>query len=349
MVAALFEQYYTTALLNVIALVVLSAMFWAAILSYRLGNKVALYYMIAQLVYLAASFLFLLLLAGVLPHNNFTRYGILVGTVYEALFFSFALAYRIKVLKDKNLLIVQKAKKELEEKVKERTWELKELNRTLESRVEEEVKKNTKHQHLIMRKSRLAEMGEMINSIAHQWRQPLNRINSNVAVIGSVLRREQIDHGMMKSQMEKIKLNTKYMSDTIEDFSNFLHPEKKESQFVLQEITNKALKLIDVRTKNIEISILSDKDLEVLSFEKEYLQVILIILNNAIDSFESNATQDPRIEIVIKESDDGMVYLSICDNGRGIEKKSIVYLIPTIQQSSQKKEPVLDSMWQECL
>jgi PAS domain S-box-containing protein len=200
--------------------------------------------------------------------------------------------------------------------------ELSELNQTLKLRVKKEVEKNCEQEHIIMRKNRLAEMGEMLSSIAHQWRQPLNRINSNVAALRSVLRRDPIDHEMIVSQTEMIEKNTKYMSDTIEDFANFFHPEKKETQFLLQDVTGKALELMGLRTQNAEINIVSDKDIEVSSFEKEYLQVILIILNNAIDNFEFKATQDPKIDIFIKEHD-GIAHLSICDNGGGIEEKDI--------------------------
>jgi nitrogen fixation/metabolism regulation signal transduction histidine kinase len=68
----------------------------------------------------------------------------------------------------------------------------------------------------------------MLSSIAHQWRQPLNRINSNVSVLRSVLRRDWVDHEMLVSQTEMIETNTKYMSNTIEDFANFFHPDKTE-------------------------------------------------------------------------------------------------------------------------
>ena len=201
--------------------------------------------------------------------------------------------------------------------------ELKSLNDTLERRVEEQVEE-LKHQYiLIAQKSRLASMGEMINIIAHQWRQPLNRINSNVAVISTLLRRKRVEHKMIGSQADKINKNTKYMSDTIEDFSNFFHPDKQERYFLLQDVVSKALALTESYIQNVEINIVSHKSVEISTFEKEYLQVILIILNNAIENFDVNTTQNPRIEIMIKEHDDGMAYLSIGDNGGGIEKKTI--------------------------
>ncbi|MDQ7046383.1 MAG: HAMP domain-containing sensor histidine kinase [Sulfurovum sp.] len=170
--------------------------------------------------------------------------------------------------------------------------------------------------------SKLASMGEMLSSIAHQWRQPLNRVNSNVSVLRSVLRRDPIDYKMLLSQTEMIETNTKYMSDTIADFSNFFHPDKTETEFLLQDVIDQALGLINQRTKNVEILIVSNKEIELFSFEKEFLQVLLIILNNAIDNFESKATKGAKIEITMQENED-MATLTICDNGGGVGEKDI--------------------------
>jgi PAS domain S-box-containing protein len=200
--------------------------------------------------------------------------------------------------------------------------ELSQLNETLETRVKEQVEELDRRHTLMAQQARLASMGEMLSSIAHQWRQPLNRINSNVSVLRSVLRRDPVDHKMLTEQTEMIETNTKYMSDTIEDFANFFHPEKKETVFSLQNVIAKALELIDQRTKNVEINIISDKELELFSFQKEYLQVLLIILNNAIDNFESKVIKEPKIDIIMKEHD-GMATLAICDNGGGVDEGDI--------------------------
>ena len=200
--------------------------------------------------------------------------------------------------------------------------ELGELNETLEIRVQEQVEELDRRHTFMAQQARLASMGEMLSSIAHQWRQPLNRINSNVAVLRSVLRRDPVDHERLTEQTVMIEQNTKYMSDTIEDFANFFHPEKKETTFSLQKVIVKALELIDQRTENVEINITSIKELELFSFEKEYLQVLLIILNNAIDNFESKAVKKPKVDIIMKEHD-GIVTLAICDNGGGVDEGDI--------------------------
>ena len=323
------DSTFMILVINALSFFLLPFLLVVAIISYRSGNKSARYYLQGQVVFLVMMIPVSLMSANFFPYNNFSRYGSMLGSMYEIAFFSLALASRITILKDEKLKVEIKAKKELEIKVETRTKdlkrtqdELKELNQTLEARVEWEVEQNRKQQELMIQKNRLIQMGEMINNIAHQWRQPLGRINSNIAVVGSILKPNVSEYKILKSKINNIKKNTKYMSDTIEDFSNFFHPDKKESLFLLQNIIKGALELIESRTKGVEINIMSDSDVRVLSFKKEYQQVVLIILNNAIDNFESKSIQAPKIDIMIKEYDN-MAYLSICDNGSGIEKKEI--------------------------
>jgi len=185
-----------------------------------------------------------------------------------------------------------------------------------------QFKERQRQKEMLAQQAKLAGMGTMINNVAHQWRQPLNRINSNIAVVNSILHSETFDRNMIESKMDNIKNSTQYMSDTIEDFSHYFSPHKKQTRFMVKETLKKALKLMGSRTKDIEITISSSTEVWVNSYEKEFQQVILIIMNNAIDNFESKSTADPRIDITIKKHNK-LVTLSIEDNGGGIEMENI--------------------------
>ncbi len=316
-------------LVNLIAQVFVPLLFIIAVMSYRLGNKAAYYYLLAQAVFFILLLPFSLMAAGWFPYSYFNRYSAMVGSLYEIVFFSLALAERIKILKNEKLQLELQAKQALEKEVQSRTEdlintrnELEELNRTLESRVKLEVEKNRKQQELMMQNSRLAQMGEMLNSIAHQWRQPLSRINSNVAVLGTVLESGEIDREIFHAKINNIKKNTRYMSDTIEDFANYFHPDKKKGLFHVQESIRKALELIDTRLKGVTVEVFSDQSIELFTYQKELQQVILIILNNAVDNFESKSTPDPRIRIELYEEQES-VHIILSDNGGGIEAENI--------------------------
>ena len=200
--------------------------------------------------------------------------------------------------------------------------ELNEYKISLEKKVKEQVEELNSQNSFMAHQARLASMGEMINSIAHQWRQPLNRINSCVAVLDSISNANPDENKIIASKIKSIEQNTKYMSDTIEDFANFFHPNKEQTRFTLQNAVKKALELIKSRTNEVDIVISSNEDVWVSSFKKEYQQVILSILHNAIDNFEEKNTKDPKINIIIKTKRYSS-YLCIHDNGGGIENNDI--------------------------
>ena len=226
---------------------------------------------------------------------------------------------------------------------------LTELNDSLEEKVVKQVEELNKQNILIAQQARLASMGEMLAMIAHQWRQPLNRINSNIAVISTISGSGTMDHTMFQDKTDNIKKQTKFMSDTIEDFTDFFHPDKKKVKFMPLKTVERAFKLLDTQLQHISIDIKAGKEVWLYSFENEYLQVLLTILHNAIENFNTRSVQDPKIQIILQTSGE-MVSLCILDNGGGSKaKRSIPYLNPILQQTVQVRTADLDSIWQKYL
>jgi signal transduction histidine kinase len=199
---------------------------------------------------------------------------------------------------------------------------LSELNDSLEEKVVKQVEELNKQNILIAQQARLASMGEMLAMIAHQWRQPLNRINSNIAVISTISGSGTMDHTILQDKTDNIKKQTKFMSDTIEDFTDFFHPDKKKVKFMPLKTVERAFKLLDTQLQHISIDIKAEKEVWLYSFENEYLQVLLTILHNAIENFNVRSVQDPKIQIILQTSEE-IVSLCILDNGGGIKSKEI--------------------------
>ena len=109
--------------------------------------------------------------------------------------------------------------------------ELEKLNNSLEKRINEEIDKNTKHQMVLMNQSKLVQMGEMIENIAHQWRQPLAQINSSILLIDTALIQKEIKDDFINYKLLEIESLTEYMSKTIDDFKNFFDPNKQKNYF----------------------------------------------------------------------------------------------------------------------
>jgi ABC-type nitrate/sulfonate/bicarbonate transport system substrate-binding protein/signal transduction histidine kinase len=200
------------------------------------------------------------------------------------------------------------------------------LNTNLEKRILEESLKNRKKDETLFKQAKLASMGEMINNIAHQWRQPLNRINLSIQVIENILKDISLDFEqkeLIDKKIFHINKNINYMSNTIEDFMNFFHPKKVKNNFYLNNLIKKAVSLIQNRdNNNIEIDIEIEKVIFIYSFENEFLQVILILLQNAIDCFKTSNITHKCIGIFASEEKE-KITLIIKDNAGGIPAEII--------------------------
>jgi len=112
------------------------------------------------------------------------------------------------------------------------------------------------------------------------------------------------------------------MSDTIDDFTNYFRADKFKERFNLYDIVNNATTLLESRLKEIQIQMPKRTDIDVDGFKNEYLQVVLVILNNAIDNFELKDIKNREIIISI-DRDKNYIWLDILDNGDGIDEENI--------------------------
>ncbi|MCT7618885.1 PAS domain-containing sensor histidine kinase [Aliarcobacter butzleri] len=197
--------------------------------------------------------------------------------------------------------------------------QLENLNSSLEKRIEDEIKKNTKQQHMIMQQNKLAQMGEMIENIAHQWRQPLAQINSSIILIDAILENHSFKDTLVENKLTEIESLTFYMSKTISDFKNFFNPNKKKTIFKVENAIQKASDVLKglINSHHIQIEINIEKDLKINSYLGELQQVILIIINNSIDAFIHMNIHFPKI-LINAYTDNENLFIHIEDNALGI-------------------------------
>jgi PAS domain S-box-containing protein len=194
------------------------------------------------------------------------------------------------------------------------------LNKTLELRVSQEVKKNLKHELLLIQQSRLAAMGEMIGNIAHQWRQPLNALGLLLFNIKDAYQFNSLDADYLDQAVEGGSRMVQKMSTTISDFSNFFRPNKESSVFSALVQIREAATLMEssFQSSNISIHIDAPNDIMMLGFPNEYSQVLLNLLSNAKDAILARkSTLAGRVDIFLAEID-GEGCVSVRDNGGGI-------------------------------
>jgi len=195
---------------------------------------------------------------------------------------------------------------------------LESLNRTLEERIDAAVNELRQKDQALIQQNRLAAMGEMINNIAHQWRQPLNLIS---LIVQGLSEYKDLSQTELDLEVERIMCVILHMSQTIDDFRNFFRLDKEKTRFSANQTVAKVVELISpsMIDKCIGITITEQSEVAVFGYSNEYAQVLLNILSNAKDVLVERNVAGPRIEISISLADDSSV-VTITDNGGGISR-----------------------------
>ncbi len=179
-------------------------------------------------------------------------------------------------------------------------------------------------EEMLFQKAKMAEMGEMIGNIAHQWRQPLAIVNTII----SVLREKNAQNGISRidldTKLDKMETNIQYMSRTIEDFMDFYRPSKAKAGFSVNEALVRALEILRpaLEETKIEVRFRPAAPLAAHGYFNEYTQALVSILNNAIDALLERGTKPARIDIALEETP-GTIRVEIGDNAGGIETQNL--------------------------
>jgi len=210
--------------------------------------------------------------------------------IYETIIISLIIAYKLKNTKQENI--------QLELKTKE-------------------------NEIFNLRTKKLAAMGEMINNITHQWKQPLARVNSILFDMNFSL--ETCTKKDFQNSIDLIENEVNNMSKTISSFSNYFQPNKEKSKFSINKVIKEQIEYFknDFQENKIKYSIdYTYEDIVVEGLKEEYVQVITVIIQNAIDSFNIKKIQNPRIKFIIKKIKETPL-LEIENNGEQIKEENL--------------------------
>ena len=203
--------------------------------------------------------------------------------------------------------------------------ELESLTNRLEERIEEEIKKNEEKTAQLIQQSRLAQMGEMLSMIAHQWRQPLTAISATTNnLLLKILLNEKIPTKEVENELTLINEYSQHLSLTIDDFRNFFKSDKVKKEIKIENIIEKALSIIKTsfESKNVTLTTSYKFNQDIITYDAEVQQVILIILKNAEDALIEKDIKEKKIFIETSEQE-GFAVIKIEDNAGGISNSII--------------------------
>lgn len=219
------------------------------------------------------------------------------------------------------ILIVENFKethKIMEKKIREKTKELEYINKNLEKRIKKAIEENSKKDKIMFQQNKLASMGEMLQNISHQWRQPLTNLGLILQAV--IMKKEygNLSDEYLERKLYKALDIIENMSKTIEDFRNFFRPDKIKKRLNIKECIEKSVKLLSYEFEkyNVEVEIKAE-DIYINGYANELSHVCLNLLSNSLDEFKKK-NGFKKILITAKENKNDII-INVIDNAGGIK------------------------------
>lgn len=257
-----------------------ATLIYAGFRSYFSKFQPALYYLLATGIALVCSFAYSLMNQGVFFSYNILSFNLMsFGLIWDMILLAFALAYRIKILREQN----------------------------------------TQKERLLMLQSRQKNIGELTGNIAHQWRQPLGKMGSLLSMLEAKLKYENIQKEEMLETIMQSNRILQYLSQTINTFQSFFHVKQTNELFDVEKTLENVVAFVkeSLLSEQIEITLHVNKNAKLKGDENGLFQAVLNIILNAKDAlFENkNDTKLIHIELICHDT---FIEIAIENNGGNI-------------------------------
>ncbi len=178
-----------------------------------------------------------------------------------------------------------------------------------------------KQNEQLYRSEKMIAMGEMIGNIAHQWRQPLTVISSLASAISFKKEYGRLNEDDIIPYMGQIVDQTNYLSNTIDDFRNFIKGDTSENLISIASLCDKTLSITAPSLHNNYISVITniDPNATIIAHENELMQALINIINNSKDVLVGNETIEDRYIFIDAIMINKKCEIKVKDNGGGIK------------------------------
>lgn len=283
---------YDTRLLNItiiyLIIILLNIIFIAFIGIWATKKKLdgSIFFLIGETIYLSGLIFSTFFILGIIETTYLNLFIFPICLLLEVSFLAIALNYKIKKIK----------------------------------------KNNDKREFLISQEKNIFDIGKTVKNLSHQFRQPLSYISTQILYLETLYnlnKKNQIADEFI-SIKNKLNYSVNCMSQTLSLFNNFYD----ESNEII--IINPALelrKLIEIHNErlilnNILVDIKCDHNLNIETYKGYFSNVMTILLDNSLESFEMNKIKNPTINIFISKEKNKIIIL-FEDNGKGIKKENL--------------------------
>jgi len=184
-----------------------------------------------------------------------------------------------------------------------------------------------KKDKIIEQQSRLAAMGEMVDAVAHQWKQPLNAVSMMMDLLEDDFREGSVNNEYIADLGSTVHLQIDHMVNTLNEFRNFLRPSTKNERFhidtVLQNVQVLMKDELIIQNLNIELQI--DHSIQIFGNKNEFKHLFINLINNSIDAFNEHEIIARKLSITCI-SDNKQIIIKVQDNAGGIPTNIIKHV-----------------------
>ena len=194
----------------------------------------------------------------------------------------------------------------------------------------DDMTERVQQKQFLIQQSKLAEMGDMVAAIAHQWNEPLVELSALVQDIQTSYLLNELKDMEVKDFVNDSMIQIKYMSRTLSDFRNFLKPSTKKKLFSISKALTEINEIIgkQVFYSNIQMSFNyknENEELLIYGYENEFKQVLLNLINNAKNKIvekDFDYSKKAKIDINIQRTSTHNI-IEIADDGGKIDESII--------------------------
>ncbi len=182
-------------------------------------------------------------------------------------------------------------------------------------------KKEQKKDKMLEQQSRLATMGEMIDTIAHQWKQPLNSISMLSDMLKDDYKHNLVDYEYIDDYDTNIQIQIDHLLNTLNEFRRFFRPMTNSEKFTIEECI-KSVKILmkdQLISQNINLYQDIDENAQIEANQNEFKHLFINLINNSIDAFNEKEILERNIYIKCHIKD-ARVHIEVEDDAGGIPK-----------------------------
>jgi C4-dicarboxylate-specific signal transduction histidine kinase len=189
----------------------------------------------------------------------------------------------------------------------------------------------------LLKANKTAVTGALSASIAHELNQPLGASNINIQFLKSKLDKGQLNPELGKEVLDDLERDNKRAATIVRSLrSIFIESVIKTEDVRVGQIIDSVLEIVnsDLIAKNIQVNLNVDQNLRVKIRDAEFQQVLLNLINNAVQSISSLEGLKGHIQIEATQNED-KAQISISDNGSGVPKEQQLGLFELLNTTKE--------------